>query len=73
VTKCVSGTMENHAMETDEKPRRVRARIRRTVTEVAIVLLDKEGNVEELGEVLEELQMDDVFVEDIQAVHSVHS
>jgi hypothetical protein len=31
----------------DEKPRRVKAKITRTVTEIAIVYLDRDGNIEE--------------------------
>jgi len=56
----------------DPKPRRVKAKITRTVTEIAIVLLDRDGNVEEYEEMHEELDMHDIEVHDIRAVLSVH-
>ncbi len=57
----------------DTKPRRVKARIKRTVTEVAIVLLDKDGNIEEFEETHEELFCEDMELIDIRSVLSVHS
>ena len=56
----------------DAKPRRVKAKITRTVTEIAIVLLDKDGNIEEYEELHEELDWDDGIVHDIKTVLSVH-
>lgn len=56
----------------NEKPRRAKAKITRTVTEVAIVLLDKDGNIEEVEEVHEELDWDEGRVESIHTVLSVH-
>ena len=46
-------------------PRRVKAKITRTVTEIAIVLLDKNGDIEEVVEVLDELDSDDEEVLDM--------
>ena len=57
-------------MET--KPRRATVKLTRTVTEIARVLLDKDGNVEEVEEVLEELDFDNCTVHSIRSVLSVH-
>ncbi len=57
----------------DIKPRRVKARITRTVTEVAIVLLDKNGFIEEFEEAHEELFSDNEELIDIREVLSEHS
>ena len=54
------------------KPRRVKAKITRTVTEVSIVLLDRDGNVEEVEETLSELDYEVNELHDIQAVMSEH-
>ena len=54
------------------EPRRVKAKITRTVTEVAIVLLDRDGNIEEVEEVHEELEIHDATVDSIHSVLSVH-
>ena len=56
----------------DAKPRRVKAKITRTVTEVAIVTLDRDGNVEEVEEVMEEFDYDVTEIHSIQTVLSVH-
>jgi len=55
------------------KPRRVKAKITRTVTEIVLCTLDTDGNVEEVEEVLEELDFDDAEVHDIRSILSVHS
>ena len=52
------------------KPRRVKVKLTRTVTEIALVLLDSEGNVEELEEVLEEVDCDDIQVVTVISVIS---
>ena len=57
----------------DQKPRKVKARISRLVTEVATVYLDKDGNIEEYEEMHEELFCDEMELIDIRAVLSVHS
>ena len=54
------------------KPRRAKVKLTRTVTEIAIVLLDRDGNVEEVDEICEEIDFDDCIVHDIRAVLSVH-
>jgi len=59
-------------MSANIKPRRVKAKITRTVTEIAIVLLDTSGNIEEVEEVYEELDMCDSSVESIHSILSVH-
>ena len=56
----------------DIKPRRVKARITRTVTEVAIVLLDKNGFIEEFEETHEELFSENEELIDIREVLSEH-
>ena len=58
--------------QNEPKPRRVKAKIIRTVTEIAIVLLDKDGNVEEVEDVHEELDCDAIDVVSIRTVLSVH-
>mgnify|MGYP003640002926 CR=1 FL=1 len=54
------------------KPRRVKARITRTVTEYATVTLDKHGAIDELLETHEELFFDDINLIDVRSVISVH-
>ena len=39
---------------------KVKAKITSTVTEIAIVVIDREGNVDELLEVLETVDQDDI-------------
>ena len=55
------------------KTRRAKAKIIRTVTEIAIVMLDTSGQIEEIEEVLEELETDNEEVVSIITVLSVHS
>lgn len=45
----------------NEKPRRVKAKITRVVTEWAIVILDRGGNVEEFEETIDEIECGDVL------------
>jgi len=54
------------------KPRRVKAKITRTVTEIVICNLDTGGNVEEIEDVMEEIDYDDIIVHDIRVVLSIH-
>ena len=54
------------------KPRRVIAKITRTVTEKVTCTLDTDGNVEEVEDVHEEIDFDDACVECIQSILSVH-
>ena len=56
----------------ERKPRRVTAKITRTVTEIALVLLDRDGCLEEIEEVREELESVDGIVQSIHTVLSVH-
>ncbi len=56
----------------DAKPRRAKVKLTRTVTEIALVLLDRDGNVEEYEETFYELDMDNIEVLSIQSVISVH-
>lgn len=53
-------------------PRRAKVKLTRTVTEIAIVVFDRNGFVEEVEEVHEELDFDDVEIHDIRTVLSVH-
>ena len=54
------------------KPRKVKAKITRTVTEIAIVYLDRDGNVEEIDEIIDELDTDDITVNSILTTITVH-
>ena len=45
-----------------DKPKRVKAKITRTVTEIARVVLNQDGSIEEVIEVCEELDSDDADV-----------
>ena len=59
-------------MSNEVKPRRVKAKITRTVTEIAMVLLDRDGSVEELEETHEELDYEVTELHDIISVISAH-
>lgn len=54
------------------KPRKVKARITRTVTEIAIVYLDRDGNVEEFEETHEELDCEVTELHDIVSIITSH-
>ena len=56
---------------TDRIPKRVKAKITRTVSEIAIVILDKSGFVEEIEEVHEEIDTEDIELKSIISV--IHS
>jgi hypothetical protein len=56
----------------DLKPRRVKAKISRVVTEVVIVLLDKDGDIEEVEEILDEYGSEEETIMSIRSVLSVH-
>ena len=58
---------------TGAKPRRVKAKITRTVTEIATVLLDRDGNVDEYEELHEELDSEVTELHEVRAILSVHS
>lgn len=49
------------------KPRRVKAKITRTITEIAIVLLDNNGDVEEVEETM------DIHDYEVTEIHSIIS
>jgi predicted transcriptional regulator len=53
-------------------PKKVKAKITRTVVETAIVTLDKHGNVDEFVETFEELDHEVTDVMDIISVISFH-
>lgn len=55
-----------------QKPRRVKVKLSRTVTERAIVLLDRDGCIEEIEAVHEELDSCDEEVLSVIEVLSVH-
>lgn len=59
-------------MNTDSKPRRVRARITRTVIELAIVTLDKHGCVDEFIETLDEIETAEIDLRSVDSVISYH-
>ena len=75
-TNAISAAIANACLSVDNednvKPRKVRAKITRSVTEVVICLLDRDGNVEEIDEIMEELDYDVTDVHSIQSVLSVH-
>ena len=52
------------------KARRVKAKLTRVVTEVAIVLLDSDGNVEEIEDVQDELEYEVIELHSILNVLS---
>ena len=52
----------------DAKPRRVKAKITRVVTEIVIVTLDRDGLVEEIEDVLNEIDYDNVEIVTIQEI-----
>lgn len=57
----------------DRKPCRVKAKITRTVTEIAVVTLDRQGNVSEYIEHIEELECGEIHeLHHIQTVLSEH-
>ena len=58
-------------MNTERKPKRVKAKITRIVTEWAIVTLDRHGNVDEFEETIEELECHEVT--DLHSIMSVLS
>ena len=53
-----------------DKPRKVKVKMTRTVTEIALVLLDSEGFVEEIDEILNEVDYDNCEVLEIREVLS---
>lgn len=54
------------------KPRKVKAKITRTVTEIATVYLDRSGNIEEYEECHAELDSECTELISIQTVITVH-
>lgn len=54
------------------KPRIVIAKITRTTTEKARVVLDRKGNVESIDEILEEIDYDNIEVGHVFSVLSEH-
>lgn len=60
-------------MSDTAKPRRVKAKITRVVTEWAIVLLDRDGSVDEFEETLDEIECGEVLeLHSIDSVLSTH-
>lgn len=59
-------------MSDNAKPRRVRARVTRTVTELAIVTLDRHGNIDEFIETLDEIECVDIEFRSVDSVISYH-
>jgi hypothetical protein len=56
----------------DAKPRKVKAKITRVVTEIAIVYLNRDGSVDEYEECHEELDSEVTELHEIRTVLSVH-
>ena len=54
------------------KPRKAKVKLSRIVTEVAIVTLDKDGCIEEVDDVHEELDSEDEEILSVIEVVSVH-
>lgn len=59
-------------MSDDAKPRRAKVKLTRAVTEIAIVLLDRDGGVEAVEDVHDELDYDVTEVHSVLSVLSVH-
>jgi len=57
----------------EPKPRRAKVKLTRTVTEIAVVLLDREGNVEDVEDVHNELDYEVTELHSIHSVLSVHA
>lgn len=57
---------------TERKLKKVKAKITRVVTEIVIATLDRDGNIEEVDEVLEELDFDDCEIHSILVGISFH-
>lgn len=55
-----------------DKPRRAKVKLTRTVTGIAVVLLDRDGSVEEVEEVQEEFEWCDAEIHSVLTVLSVH-
>lgn len=55
-----------------EKPRVVKAKISRTVTEIATVVLDRDGNIEEIQDIHEEIEWENGELLDIRTVITTH-
>lgn len=54
------------------KPRRVVAKVTRTITEIAVITLTRSGEFDEYIEHIEELEMHDIEVENIRSIISEH-
>lgn len=54
------------------KPRKVKAKITRVVTEIAVVYLNRDGSVDEYEECHEELDSEVTEIHDIRSILSVH-
>lgn len=54
------------------KPRKAKVKLTRIVTEIAVVLLDREGNVEDVLDIYDELDSEVTEVHSIHSVLSVH-
>lgn len=55
----------------NQKPRRVKAKIIRLVTEIAIVDLDRDGGIEEIVDICDELDSDDEHIVTVISVISI--
>jgi len=54
------------------KPRKAKVKLTRTVTEIAIVYLDRDGNVDEFEETIEELDYEVGEILEIRTVITIH-
>lgn len=55
------------------KPRKIKAKISRTVVEIATVILDRHGDIVEIVDIHDELEFDDVEVITTIEVFDTHS
>lgn len=55
------------------KPKKVKATVIREVKEIAWVYLDKDGNIEEYDEFIDEIETLDMHLVNIQDVLTVHN
>jgi hypothetical protein len=56
----------------EARPRIVKARITRTVTEIAIITLDRDGMVESVDDICDEIDYDNVEIVSIHSTMAVH-
>lgn len=59
-------------MPDEPKPRRVSGILTRTVTERAVFILDRDGRIESVEDVLEEIESSEECVRSLHSIQTVH-